>query len=372
MRGLRVGVTGARKGDELTDLLERRGATALWGPTLATVEAASDTELAAETDAVIAAEPGWTVASTGAGMRAWAAAADATGRGEALRRCLHRTRAVARGSKAAGGLAVLGLTPEFVAPGETDADLAGWLAPQLGPGDRIALQVHGSDDGSSYGELAEAGATLLRVRPERCVPPEDPAPALRLIDAAVRGELDAVIATSAPAVTYLLAIAADAGRREALVEVLRTRVGMAVVGPVTAAACEEAGVPVAVMPQRARTAELVRAVEAWAARRNGAGLPVGLELCPAARVVRWGEQTVVLGPLEFAVLAALVRRPGVVCPPALLAREAWGHTAPGDPHQVKHQVSRLRRKLGPAAQALQTVRSVGYRYDPGAAGAAGR
>ena len=64
----------------------------------------------------------------------------------------------------------------------------------------------------------------------------------------------------------------------------------------------------------------------------------------------------------FAVLAALVRRPGVVLQPGELALQAWGHRTPDDVTQVRHQVSRVRRKLGEHGRAVQTVRSVGYRY----------
>lgn len=71
---------------------------------------------------------------------------------------------------------------------------------------------------------------------------------------------------------------------------------------------------------------------------------------------------VVLGPQQFDVLAALVRRPGVVCKPGTLALEAFGYAMPGDATAVRHHVLRIRHTLGAYGARIETVRSVGYRY----------
>lgn len=70
-----------------------------------------------------------------------------------------------------------------------------------------------------------------------------------------------------------------------------------------------------------------------------------------------------LGERVYAVLAALVRRPGVVCPPDQLLSEAWGFDAPADPSAIKHQIARLRRKLAGSGVDIRTVRGVGYRLE---------
>ena len=77
-----------------------------------------------------------------------------------------------------------------------------------------------------------------------------------------------------------------------------------------------------------------------------------------------GDRAIVLGAREFALLAVLVRRPGVVCPLDALLREVWGHDRPSDASMVKHHVARLRRKLGADGAAIENVRAVGYRYNP--------
>ncbi|MDQ3974761.1 MAG: uroporphyrinogen-III synthase [Actinomycetota bacterium] len=370
MDGLRVGVTGARKGAELTAALERRGAEVLWGPMLAPDRQAATERLLGETDAVLAAGPDWLVASTGVGMRCWLEVAQQHGRGPRLEAALSAARVVARGAKAVGGLRAAGLKPEFVSPNERDRDLAAWLVPRVRPAQAVAVQLHATASDEPYGALRARGVQLLPVRAYGLDLPRDPRPARRLIAAAASAELDAVICTSPPAAHNLSRLAAQAGLAVELVAATHGPVGVAAIGPRTAEVLEEAGIPVAIMPQRARTGELLRALDAWAARRRQGEVVDAtdrswpIELSPASRVARIGPRAIVLGELEFEVLAALVRRPGVVCPMELLAREAWGHQAPEDPRAVKHQISRVRRKLGPAGAAIATVRGVGYRYTP--------
>lgn len=363
MDGLRVGVTGARKGHELADALRRHGAAVVEGPTLRTAPPRSDATLAAATDAVLASELAWVVASTGAGMTAWVAAAEARWRGDALRAVLRRTPAVARSPKAAGGLRRLDVTPRFVSPQETDADVDLWLAERVGPGDVVAAQVHGDAEAGTYPAVASV-AHVLTVAPYRCALPLDPGPAHDLVRRAVAGGLDVVVATSRPAVRNLFTLAAGIGLRDALAGALRGPVAVAAIGPVTAQAFLDEGAAVTVTPVRSRTGDLVRALAGWATHRRGEteAATGPLRLVPGAGAVRVGGRTVPLAAREAAVLAALVRRPDVVCPPELLAREAYGHRAPPDPAGVKHQISAIRRKLGATAWAVETVRSVGYRY----------
>ena len=70
---------------------------------------------------------------------------------------------------------------------------------------------------------------------------------------------------------------------------------------------------------------------------------------------------VVLTGREREVFEALARRPGAVIPKARLARDIWGSAA--SIRAVDTTVSRLRRRLGPAAGALRTTRNRGYWLD---------
>ena len=79
-----MGITAARRADELGTMLERRGAAIQHGPALRIVPLADDTELLAATRELIARPPDITVATTGIGFRGWIEAANGWGLGDDL------------------------------------------------------------------------------------------------------------------------------------------------------------------------------------------------------------------------------------------------------------------------------------------------
>ena len=64
---------------------------------------------------------------------------------------------------------------------------------------------------------------------------------------------------------------------------------------------------------------------------------------------------------EFQLLAALLRRPGRVLTREGLLREIWGSDITVTPRTIDTHMKRLREKLGPRADLVETVRGVGYR-----------
>ncbi len=366
--GIRVGITASRKGHELAAAFERQGALVAWGSTLATVPPERDPLLVGETTDILCATPAWVVVSTATGLEAWLNAADRLGRCHEVISILRHAQVVARGAKGLGALRALEIEPVFVSPQETMDDVCSWLSERMSPGDVLAVQVHGGEVVGTLDQLRRGGVQVLTVAPYRWVLPADRGPAEDLVGQLTDGSVDVLACTSAPCVRNLFLVASGLGADDALTRSLRQRVCIAAVGPVTARAFEECGVGVNVMPDRPRTGDLVRAVRQWATRwvavPDEAEATGPLELVPGAHAVRIGAQVVVLGKREFAVLAAMVRRPGVVIRPGRLAVEAWGHRAPDDAGAVKHQVARIRRKLGRYGPCVATVRNVGYRYAP--------
>jgi len=68
--------------------------------------------------------------------------------------------------------------------------------------------------------------------------------------------------------------------------------------------------------------------------------------------------------LEFDLLAALVRDPGVIFTRQHLLDVVWGVDFFGDDHVLDVHVANLRRKLGDdpsSARYIETVRGVGFR-----------
>lgn len=118
--------------------------------------------------------------------------------------------------------------------------------------------------------------------------------------------------------------------------------------------------------------ELVARVQALLRRRRATFDPdrdgvirvLDLVIDRARRDVTVGGVPVELTTLEFAILEALARDPGVVLSRQQLLDAAWGIDFVGDEHVLEVHVGNLRRKLGDdpaAARFVETMRGVGYR-----------
>lgn len=265
--GLTIGVTGARRGAELAESLRRRGARPVLGPTLAGDVPAPDDELAAMVEGLATRPPDVFSASTGTGMRLLADVAGREGRTDDLRAALGAARVLARGAKARGGLQRLRVVPDWTAPDELDRQVADEVRRTARPTDRVVAQAHGAG-GRAYDRLAEAGLDVEVLRPYVSAPLADPGPARELVAAAVAAELDVVVFTSPGAVHGMADVARAQDLADGLARALGTggEVAVVVVGAVTAAAVEEEGWAVRVLPEVQRTGGMVRALEAWAAQ----------------------------------------------------------------------------------------------------------
>jgi len=97
--------------------------------------------------------------------------------------------------------------------------------------------------------------------------------------------------------------------------------------------------------------------------RNGA-----LVLDVGSARVKCGEVEIQLTPTEFRLLQALLEQPGRTLSRTQLLQRAWevdGTVAERlQTRTVDMHVRRLRTKLGPEGEALETVRGFGYRFNP--------
>ncbi len=84
----------------------------------------------------------------------------------------------------------------------------------------------------------------------------------------------------------------------------------------------------------------------------------------ARRELRVGGEPVALTPGEFDVLAHLVRRPGRAVSRATLAFEVLSGDSERLERTVDSHVWRLRAKLGDAAEHIETVWGIGWRFEP--------
>ncbi|HSP44917.1 MAG TPA: response regulator transcription factor [Chthoniobacterales bacterium] len=91
-------------------------------------------------------------------------------------------------------------------------------------------------------------------------------------------------------------------------------------------------------------------------------ISIGLiTLDPARHQVDVGGKPVRLTSVEFKLLSMLMRRQGRVQERDRLLNEVWGYESVIDTRTVDTHVRRLRKKLGKAADTIETVRGFGYR-----------
>jgi two-component system phosphate regulon response regulator PhoB len=87
----------------------------------------------------------------------------------------------------------------------------------------------------------------------------------------------------------------------------------------------------------------------------------GIELDVSGHQLRVRAKEVPLTATEFRLLRLLIERAGRVQTRGQLLSDVWGYAEDIDSRTVDTHIRRLRRKLGPEADRIETVIGVGYR-----------
>jgi uroporphyrinogen-III synthase len=369
LAGFTVGVTAARRAEELITLLERRGAAVVHAPAIRIVPLVDDVELRRVTTHLIDEPPDLVVVTTGIGFRGWVEAAHGWDVSDELTAALESTRILARGPKARGAVRQAGLCEEWSPESESSVEVLERLLSEGVDQLRIAVQLHGAasewePDTDICEALARAGAQVIKVPVYRWEPPDDSRRIDQLIGAIVNSDVDAVSFTSAPAVASVLERAKSSGALDCLLHAMRNNVAVFCVGPVTATPLTRLGID-ARYPQRYRLGALARLITdelPSLARKYRAG---GHDINVRSASVEVDGELKVLPPAAMALLRRLLVAPGLV-----VTREELLAELPGggdDTHAVETAMARLRSALA-APRVVQTVVKRGYRLalDPAA------
>lgn len=364
LAGTTVAITADRRRDEQAELFERRGARVLHGPTIRTIPLVHDERLHDAIEAVVSDPPTTVVLTTALGLRSWIAAAESLGRGDELSDALFSSELLVRGAKAVGAAVTAGLDVAWSAPGATTSEVVDHLArraAERGSGERVAVQLDGDPDTALPDRIRDLGYEVLEIPVYQWTMPDDPVPAQRVISAVTDGSVDAVTFTSGPALRNFFALADQAGVGA---QVLEAFVGGDVtavcVGPVSAAQARQLGVPTPVSPVHHRLGAMVQACVVHRGEQRRELVLGGVDVVVQGRVVVVdGGVPEELTGRERGVLDVLLRRPGAVVAKSVLGREVWGAAA--DDHTTEVTIARLRRRLGPARAAIETVVRRGYR-----------
>jgi DNA-binding response OmpR family regulator len=82
-----------------------------------------------------------------------------------------------------------------------------------------------------------------------------------------------------------------------------------------------------------------------------------------AYAVRYRGAEIRLTPKEFELLRSMMERPGRVLTRERLLERVWGHhDSDVDARSIDAHIRRLRVKLGPARNHVETVVGIGYRF----------
>ena len=82
-----------------------------------------------------------------------------------------------------------------------------------------------------------------------------------------------------------------------------------------------------------------------------------------ARMVKLDGQPLDLSPKEYDLLFYMVRNRGIALTREQLISEIWGYDFFGDDRTLDTHIKLLRKRLGPCADRITTLRGVGYRFE---------
>jgi len=366
LSGFTIAITADRRADEQASLVARRGGEVVHAPVIRTLPLGEEGGTRSATEELVARPADVLVVSTALGLRSWLSAAAGLGLETDLLAALAGTEIVARGHKAVGAVVAAGFSAGVPLPEATYeaivATFAGRPATHAdGRPVRVAVQLDGHDSGGLAARLGAMGFDVVPVPVYRWDLPDDQGPAERLVAAVADARVDAVTFTSAHAVGNFGLVAERLG----LLDEVRAacgpdRVAVIAVGPVTAGRARALGLADPCEPASPRLGAMVQALAAAFTPRS-----LALDLRRHAvrlqgRLVLVGDaEPVALTDRERSVLEVLSERQGAVVSKGALLQRVW--SGDGDEHVVEVTVARLRRRLGPAGDSIETVVRRGYR-----------
>ena len=250
----------ARRTTEMASLITRHHGVPFSAPCLREMHRPDAPDLAKAVADLCGDDVAVAIFLTGAGTQTIIEAARLHGRETDLLAALARKKIAVRGPKPTAVLRKLGVRIDLSAPPpntskELLAAMEGWDLHGKG----VAVQLYGGPNPELRATLEGRGARVIEISPYAWNRPADAAPVLRLIDALVAGEIDALAGTSASQVENLIAIARDHRRDTDLRHALK-QIPVAAQGPVCAAAFERASIPVTILPEQGHMGGLVLAL----------------------------------------------------------------------------------------------------------------
>lgn len=261
MKGKIVALLESRLGEQLAELVAKRGGIPFRAPALSEIPDVDPGAIRRLIDDWSVRPVKAVVFQTGVGARALFDTTDALGLTRHFLELLAGCVVVVRGPKPTGVLRGRNVRMDCSAeePYTTTEVLKAIEGIELA-GERVVVQRYGETNTTLDEALQQRGATVIEIPTYRWALPKDTAPMERLIDALDRREIDAVVFTSASQVHNLFSVSRRSGRTESLRNALNAAF-VASIGPVCSNALASVGVHVSLEPRPPKLGPLVAALE---------------------------------------------------------------------------------------------------------------
>ena len=261
MKGQTVAILESRLGEQLAELIAKRGGTPRRAPALAEIPDVDPEQIATLLRQWQTAPAKAAIFQTGVGTHALFKTADTLGLGPALLGLLANTTVVARGPKPTAALRSRGVRIDLSAKEPyTTAEVLAEIATLPLRGERVIVQRYGAHNPELEHGLKAKGATVIEIPTYRWALPADTQPMADLIAALKRREIASVVFTSASQVQNLFDFARSRDEAGTLAADLNATL-VASIGPVSTAALSHFGVRAALEASPPKLGPLINALD---------------------------------------------------------------------------------------------------------------
>ncbi len=244
-----IALAEGRQLEELAQMLEKEGATALRYPMINILDAPDSVPVIAWLHDLAHDKFAYLILMTGEALRRLLGFADREGIRQEIIAALSRTRTITRGPKPVRALKDIGLNPTKIAGTPTTDGVIATMRNEQLHGLSIGVTLYGEPNPTLVRFLQEAGAKVQTVLPYVYAPGSDADRVVELIGRLDKGGIDVIIFTSSPQVDRLYQVAAEKGLQNELRQgLLQAR--LAAVGPVVADNLRDKGARVDICPDQ--------------------------------------------------------------------------------------------------------------------------
>jgi uroporphyrinogen-III synthase len=261
VKAKRIAILESRLGQQLADLVAKRGGVPFHAPALAELPDLDPPKIAALVRSLESEPPALVIFQTGVGTKALFAATDALGLTDSFLKLLSSTKVAARGPKPSGALRSRSVRIDYSAADPfTTKEVLDSIKDAPLKGGRVIVQRFGVANAELDRALEARGARVVEVPTYRWSLPADTQPLADLIGALERGELHAVVFTNAAQARNLFAVAEKMQKAAALRDSLN-RTLVASIGPVASAALREFEVKIGLESSPPKLGALISALD---------------------------------------------------------------------------------------------------------------